>query len=388
MGRGGDMPIKSKANNCFPDYYVERHEDGTWHNMMWGTDLSVGGYVYAQPGMYLPKAPGKLAAITFDANSLHPSDAIQLNYMGDKTAKYKELIVARAHIKHKEFDAAREMFDGKLKKYLEDESRAGDLSNALKTAANSLYGITYTSYANPARDPRNVNNIIALRGSLVMRTLRKNVEDMGYKVIHIKTDSIKIADPDEKICNYILDFGHSYGINYEVEHTWKSICLVNDAVFVGQHGDDDPKSPNEWETTGAEFQIPYIRKSLFTHEPIEFWDYCTTIQVGKGGALHLIYNEGGEHESDQFIGTVGAFVPMKCGYGGNLYRVSPSGKRSAAAGTKGFFWEEAGKVLDAHLENFIDMDYFRKECDDAVAHINEFGSFDSLVGNDFMNPPA
>jgi len=372
------MPVKSKADNCFPDYYVERDESGNWHNMIHGVDLSVGGYVYASPGMYLPKPGKNLAAITFDATSLHPTNAIQLNYMGDDTPKYAELLAARIAIKHKDFDSAKKMFGGILAKYLEDESQAGGLSNALKTAANSFYGISYTSYENPARDWRNVNNIIALRGSLVMRILQEHVEAMGYKVIHIKTDSIKIADPDEKICNYILEYGKHYGINYEVEHTWKKICLVNDAVFVGLHGDDDPKSPNEWETTGKEFQIPYIRKSLFTHEPIEFDDLCTVFNTS-AGTIHLVYDEGTDHEVDQFVGRVGQFVPMTNGHGAKLYRVNEN-KRYALSGTTGYEWLESDKVLSSkELQNYIDKDYFQKICNDAVSHINEFGDFNHFV---------
>lgn len=387
------MPVKSKAKNCFPDYELVRGEDGTWHNMLWGTDLSVGGYVYANPGMYVtkPDNPMGLAAITFDATSLHPTDAIQLNYMGENTSRYAALLAARVAIKHKDFDAARKMFNGKLAKYLTDESQAGDLSTALKTAANSLYGVSYASFDNPARDPRNVNNIIALRGSLVMRTLQKEVEDMGYKVIHIKTDSIKVADPDEKICNYIVEFGKSYGISYEVEHTWNKICLVNDAVFVGQHGADDKKDPLGWETTGKEFQVPYVRKSLFTKEPIEFWDYCTTFNVSKG-TLHLVTEEGTDTENDEFIGRVGLFVPMK--HGGKLYRVSEEGKRYAASGTTGYLWRSADEVQDMHLEDDIDMSYFRNICDAAIDHINEFGSYGDFMAagsaSDFsknMNPP-
>lgn len=388
------MPTQSIAKNYFPDYHIEKMEDGTWHNMYKDVDLSVGGYVHANPGMYLSQGDRK-AAITLDVASMHPNDCIQLNYLGDCTQRYSDLLAARLAIKHKDFDAARQMFDGKLAKYLDDTSKAKDLSTALKTAANSAYGLTYASFPNKLRDSRNVNNIIALRGSLIMCSLREKVEEMGYTVIHIKTDSIKIANPDDAIINYILEYGKSYGLTFEVEHTWKKICLVNDAVFVGQHSEDDPDDPLGWETTGKEFQIPYIRKTLFTKEPIEFEDMCTTFNVSKG-TLHLVFEAEDGSESDKpvgggldldcsqerdiFVGRVGQFVPMKK-FGAKLYRVSEEGKRFAAAGTTGYLWLDAESVRGTDLEQYIDMDYFRSIVDEAVAHINQFGDFEEFINN-------
>lgn len=371
------MPTKSKALNCFPGYDVRRNDDGSWSNMLDGEDVSVGGYVYANPGIYYPQGDNPLAAITLDVASMHPNDAIQLNYLGRFTPKYADILNARLAIKHKDFDSAKKMFDGRLGKYLADASKAKELSNALKTAVNSFYGISYAGYPNKARDPRNGNNIIALRGALIMATLRKKVEAMGYTVIHIKTDSIKIANPDDKIINYILDYGKSYGLTFEVEHTWKKLCLVNESVFVGQHAENDPEDPLGWETTGKEFQVSYIRKHLFTKEEIVFKDLCTVFSVSKG-ALHLVYNEGEDNEKDIFVGRVGQFVPMKIG-GAKLYRVTSDGKRYAATGTTGYLWLDAEDVRGTDKVQNIDMDYFRSIVDKAVAHINEFGSFDEFV---------
>lgn len=364
------------ADNCFPAYNLEKGKDGVWRNMHDGVDLSTGGYVFAQPGMYMRNAIDILAAITFDAASLHPTDAIQMNYFGIYTKRFAELLQLRLYIKHRELDKARKMFGGSLARYLQNEDDADGLSTAIKTIVNAQYGVSYASFPNPSRDPRNVNNIIALRGALVMHTLQENVTKMGYHVIHIKTDSIKIANPDEKVCNYILKFGQHYGITFEVEHTWDRICLVNDAVFVGLHANDDPKSPGEWETTGKQFQVPFVRKSLFTHEPIEFYDICQTVNVRKG-ELHLVFNAETDHEKDNFIGHISEFVPMKT-YGGTLYCYR-DGKRSSPSGTKGQLWMEAEAVKDSGLSEDIDISYWRKQADKAIDTINKFGSFDEFV---------
>lgn len=366
------------ADNCFPGYELVKGEDRKWHNMYMGTDLSVGGYVYADKDMYLTSKdnPMGLAAITFDAASLHPTDAINLNAFGDYTERFANLLKARLAIKHKDYETVKKIFGDDLGKYLTNKDDAKGLSNALKTALNSIYGISYASFPNAARDPRNVNNIIALRGSLIMRTLQERVAEMGYRVIHIKTDSIKVANPDKRVCDYILEFGKHYGITYEVEHTWDRLCLVNDAVFVGRHAADDPESPLEWETTGTQFQIPFIRKSLFTHEEIDFYDICKTISVQKG-ELHLVYNADTPNEDDIFVGRVGLFVPMKT-KGASLYAVR-DGKRSYASGSKGYLWMEAETVKAMQLEDDIDYSYWRVQCDKAVDTINKFGDFEEFV---------
>lgn len=372
--------IKPVNSNHFPGYYLVKGEDGKVRNMYRGIDVGFGGYVYANPGMYAN-------AITFDVASMHPHSIKELYLFDKQTQNYVDLMNARIFIKHKDYESAKKLFGGKLAPYLTNDKDAKTLSKALKLALNSTYGLTSATFPNKLRDDRNVNNIVALRGALFMKTLQDNVESMGYKVIHIKTDSIKIANPDERITNYILNFGKDYGYDFEVEHTWKKICLVNDAVFIGMHGDDDPESPGEWEATGTQFQIPYVFKSLFSHEEIIFDDLCKTLSVQKG-SLHLVFDDG----DDRFIGRVGRFTPMQK-YGASLYRVN-EGKQSAATGTKGYKWLDTETVEDKHLENYIDRSYFTALCDDAIATINKFGDFDEFVSDsygvftfDAMNPP-
>lgn len=53
----------------------------------------------------------------------------------------------------------------------------------------------------------------------------------------------------------------------------------------------------EWTATGTQFQIPYVFKTLFSHEPVVFADLCQTKTVSKG-AIYLDKNEDlpeGEH---------------------------------------------------------------------------------------------
>lgn len=122
-----------------------------------------------------------------------------------------------------------------------------------------------------------------------MIDLRHEVEAQGYKVIHIKTDSIKIENPDDYILDFICKYGKRHGYDFEVEHIFDRICLVNNAVYVAKLADDDPENPGTWTATGTQFQIPYVFKSLFSKEDIKFEDMCETKSVS--GSLYLDLNE-------------------------------------------------------------------------------------------------
>ena len=125
-----------------------------------------------------------------------------MNYFGEYTQNYADLMDARLAIKSGDIDKARHMLDGKLAPYLNDESMLDDLSYALKIALNSAYGLTSASFPNAMRDTRNVNNIVALRGALFMRTLQDAVQARGFTVAHIKTDSIKFRMQPPKLFSF------------------------------------------------------------------------------------------------------------------------------------------------------------------------------------------
>lgn len=359
----------------FPGYSFEQGEDGKWHNLYRGEDVGMGGYVYAEPGMY----SGNI--VTFDVASMHPSSIIAMNCFGEYTARFKEILDARIAIKHKDFDQAKKMLGGKLSKYLDDPNNAKALAQALKIAINSVYGLTSAAFENPFRDIRNKNNIVALRGALFMVTLRDEIQKMGFTVIHIKTDSIKVLNPTKELAKFIIDFGHSYGYNFEVEHVFDRICLVNNAVYIAKCAENDPDSPGLWEATGKQFQIPYIYKTLFSKEPIEFKDLCEGKEVTT--ALYLDMNEDlpeGEHNY-VYIGRVGLMCPVKPGCGGGiLLRIDKSGdKYSAATGSKGYRWMEAEMVKVLGKENDIDRSYYDRLVDEALASLNEFGDVEQFI---------
>ena len=263
------------------------------------------------------------------------------------------------------------------------------MSNALKIAINSVYGLTAAKFDNPFRDPRNIDNIVAKRGALFMTDLKNAVQELGYSVIHIKTDSIKIANPDEKIGRFIERFGQAYGYSFEVEDEWDRICLVNDAVFIGRTVE------GEWSATGTQFAVPYVFKTLFSHEPILFADKCETRNVSKG-EIYLDMNEDlpeGEHDY-RFVGRVGSFCPVKKGKGGGiLYRFNAD-KYYAVTGTKGYRWLEAEVFRQFKEEDEIDISYYEKLVKEAQGTLIAYGDIDRFLDvskpyeSPFMNPPT
>lgn len=403
--------VYTDLSETFPGY---EFKDGK--NLYRGTDLGFGGYVYAEPGIY-----GNVALL--DVASLHPHSIIAMNCFGDYTQHFKDILDARMYIKHGDYDSARNMLSGRLAPYLDDESTAKDLAQALKIAINSVYGLTAANFDNPFRDIRNKNNIVALRGALFMRTLQDEVQARGFTVCHIKTDSIKIPDATPDIIDFCMDFAKEYGYTFEHEATYNRMCLVNDAVYIAKY--KDGKHAGEWTATGTQFQIPYVFKKLFSKENIYFEDMCETKSVSS--ALYLDRNENlpdvssyekelgnlekkyrdenGEYPMDItlkmeelkksiaeghnyiFIGKIGSFCPIKpgCG-GGELLREARDKdgnvKYASATGAKGYRWLESEMVRELGKEDDIDTSYYIKLVDDAVEAISKYGDFEWFVSDD------
>ena len=385
-----------------------------------GEDPKEGGYVYAEPGIHYDVA-------LLDIASMHPSSVIAEQLFGKYTKRFEDLVQIRLHIKHKEFDIVRSMFGGKLAKYLDDEAMAKKLGKALKIPINSVYGLTSASFKNAFRDDRNIDNIVAKRGALFMINLKHEVQDRGYTVAHIKTDSIKIPEADMDIIGFVNAYGKEYGYTFEHEATYEKMCLVNDAVYVAKYASqkfcldrygylpgDNAEHAGQWTNTGKQFQVPYVFKKLFTGEEILFEDMCETRSVSTAMYLDLNeklpdvseaekamdiletkYKKGTisdttfEKESTalandisaghnyKFIGKVGSFCPIKPGKsGGVLLREQSNGKFSSVNDTKGYRWLDAETVRLSNSEKDIDISYYDYLCDKACDAIRDLANSD------------
>lgn len=358
----------------FPGYVYERGVS-TYR----GVTVGEGGYVYAEAGMYENVA-------LLDVASMHPTSIDRLNLFGDEyTRNFADLTRARLAIKNKDYDSARSLLGGRLGPYLVDPSASEELAFALKIVINIVYGLTSAKFDNPFRDVRNVDNIAAKRGALFMIDLQHFVQERGFTVAHIKTDSVKIPNATPEIIEEVMRFGEKYGYTFEHEATYSRFCLVNDAVYIAKYGWAKKKDLiGTWTAVGAQFQQPYVYKTLFTGEKVGFDDLCETKQVTQG-AMYLDFDAEkpmalvDPPREMHFVGRTGRFIPVKEGHGGGiLYRVK-DGKSYAVTGTKGFFWLEA-----EHARNLghdaIDMSYFERLADEARSTIDKFGNFEEFVG--------
>lgn len=179
-----------------------------------------------------------------DIASMHPHSIIAEVLFGPRfTRAFMEIVEGRVDIKHEAWDIVNTILGGKLTPYiqkvLDGEMTSKDLANALKTAINSVYGLTSASFDNPFRDKRNIDNIVAKRGALFMIDLKNEVLSRGFTVAHIKTDSIKIPDATPDIIQFVMDFGKRYGYTFEHEATYDRMTLVNDAVYIAKYKDAD-----------------------------------------------------------------------------------------------------------------------------------------------------
>lgn len=379
--------IYTDLSIIFPGYTFDRGKSSYR-----GEDPGEGGRVYAEPGMYTDVA-------LLDVASMHPTSLEELKLFGPYyTSRFSMLKQARIDIKHKDYAAAKKHFDGALAPYLTSDQDADDLAYALKIAINSVYGLTSASFDNPCRDQRNIDNIVAKRGALFMIDLQFAVQEKGFTVAHIKTDSIKIPNATPEIISFVMEFGKKYGYTFEHEATYDRMCLVNDAVYIAQYASIDKcyelygkkyvdsdkdilkenkKHPEEWTATGTQFQVPYVFKTLFSHQPLEFKDFCETKTVTS--AMYLDMNEGfPENEHNYiFVGKAGSFCPVVPGAGGGILlreqTLKGELKYNAVGGTKGYRWLEAETVKFNNKQKDIDLSYYIRLADDARAAIEEYG---------------
>ena len=150
-----------------------------------------------------------------------------------------------------------------------------------------------------------------------------------------------------------------------------------------------------WTTVGAQFQHPYVFKTLFSNEPLEFSDYCEARSVIKGTMYLYKGSErpvngllDGDAALLRHVGRTGLFVPVEKD-GAALFRVTTETdaeghdfqKYYAVSGTKGHLWMEADTAVEVGEKDElqIDMSYFDKLREDAIKAIEEFGSFEEFV---------
>ena len=152
------------------------------------------------------------------------------------------------------------------------------------------------------------------------------------------------------------------------------MCLTNKAVYIAR---DRSKV---WHATGTQFAVPYVFKTLFSHEPIEFSDLCETKTVASG-AIYLDMNEQLRPDEHNyiFVGRAGLFCPIKRGCGGGELVRLLNDKYYAVVGTKDYRWLESEAVQVLEKQEDVDISYYDRLADEAVKSIEQYVSFEELV---------
>lgn len=333
-----------------------------------GEIIGEGGYVYAEPGIH------KNVAV-LDIASMHPTSIRELNLFGKYTGKFYDLVEARLAIKHGDISKAKTVLDGRLAPYIDEDDEEGQkkLSYALKIVINIVYGLTATSWDSKFSDKRNIDNIVAKRGALFMVDLKEMVQAAGYTAAHIKTDSIKIPNADDEIVQKVIDFGKKYGYTFEYdpdEDHYDVMALVNNAVLVARSGD-------HWETVGAQFQHPFVFKTLFSKEERTKEDLYETKEVAGGADIYMEFPKGESKRA--FVGSIGVFCPVKpdVEFAADLLRVKDD-KEGHVAGTKGHSWVTKD-VADELSYDQIDWSYGADLVEDARKSISKVGDISELL---------
>lgn len=424
--------IYTDLSEMFPGYVYDKYSRVSTYR---GEEVGEGGYVYAEPGMYYDVA-------LLDVTSMHPHSAYALKIFGEYyTERYMDLVRTRVHIKHGKEEAknkgidinspefyeldeikeALSMCDGLIGKAVEELGISIiQLDKALKVPINAVYGLTSAKFENRARDPRNIDNIVAKRGALFMINLKYEVQKRGFTVAHIKTDSIKIPNATPEIIEFVMEYGNKYGYNFEHEATYERMCLVNDAVYIARYKNKDG-SAGDWTATGTQFAVPYVFKTLFSKEPIIFEDMCETKSCATALYLDMNENLAEDEHNYHFVGKVGSFCPVINGAGGGLlyrkksdeqynnqlktwdnkhrdWKITCKGKEpeppseyAFVGGAKGYRWLEAEVVigcaredhgLDNYINKYIDKSYYNNLVDDAIETISKYGDAHAFMDVD------
>lgn len=351
-----DEFVYTHLEEMFPGYSYSV-EDGSCVSQYLGKTVGEGGYVMVSKGYHT------MVGVN-DVESMHPTSACELNIFGSRyTARYKELVDSRKAAKNSNEDFLKGAFDGKLWQFVEMKHMSfKKLAKSLKVPINAVYGNTSAKFPNRFKDPRNVDNIVAKRGELMMMTLEDKLTKEGVIPVHIKTDSIKLEHFTQELNDEVVEFGKKYGYRFTIEEFYTVFCVFNKAEYLAYNA-----ATGEWESRGATFQNPFVFKTLLGGE-IKRSDYLLTKSVDKG----VIYI------GDAFYGKNVNVIAVKPEFGGTMTCVK-EGRSSCVTGTSGKYFMEYEAAIEGDFESYLDMDFYNDLAAKAKAQIEQYVPFDVMM---------
>lgn len=344
----------------FPGYTYEKVSEGKIESYYRHRKLGEGGLVIAVPGYHENVG-------VEDVASMHPSSAIALNVFGPRyTRVYRDLVKARKACKHESFEEMSEnVFEPAIRQLVDaGKTTLKALSKSLKIPINAVYGETSAKFDNPFKDPRNVDNIVAKRGALMIAELFYQCNEKGFHPVHVKTDSIKLPNFTKEMQDFVIEFGKKYQYEFELEEFYSVFLLKDNAQYVAFN-----TISGKWEARGALFS-PYVMKTLFTHEPYVPEDFA----INKSTAKNPIYL------GDAFVGKNVNVAAVKDGC--ECKSKNADGKMSYVAGTKGYKWIEFEELVShENWQDELDMTFYDSLTDKAKEVIEEYIPFEAFVAN-------
>lgn len=344
----------------FPGYTFEKKPDGKIESYYHHRKLGEGGLVIASPGYYVNVG-------VEDVSSMHPSSAVALNIFGDKYTKvYHDLVKARKACKH---ESVEEMEGNVFKDAIVHLVDAGvttlkELAKSLKIPINAVYGESSAKFDNPFKDPRNVDNIVAKRGALMIAELYYQCEEQGFHPVHVKTDSIKLPNFNDEMKEFIIDFGKKYGYEFELEEFYSVFLLKDNAQYVAYN-----TISGKWESRGVLFGN-YVLKTLFTHE----------LYVSSDFAVNKSTNGDPIYVGDKFVGKNVNIAAVKDGF--ECKRMGSDGSLKYVNGTRGYRWIEFEELVShENWQDELDMSYYDSLTDKAKEIIEQYIPFEAFLQN-------
>lgn len=350
--------IYTDLSDTFPGYAYEV-KNGKCVSYFHGRTIGEGGYVVGSPGWHT------MVGVR-DVESMHPTSTIELGLFGKYTARYKYLVDVRKAAKNGREEEIKAAYDGRLYEFMTEKNLSyKTLSKSLKVPINAVYGCTSAKFDNIFKDPRNVDNIVAKRGELMMVSLEDELRAIGVAPTHVKTDSIKLDNYTQELDDKVVEFGKKYGYKFTIEEFYTTFCLFDKAQYIAYDA-----CTGKWDSRGKLFdKNGLVFKKLFGLDVKES-DYLETKQ-SLSGPLYI---------GDQFVGKNANIVFVKEQYGKPM-SCKRDDKFVSVTGTKGLFVMEYEEALQKDFWNILDYDYYDSQVEKAKAMVEKYVPWDVFVSH-------
>lgn len=230
--------IPGYENAKFESQNSETGTNGVFINGDTKTVINRGGENKTVAGKYTN-------VVSLDVDSMYVTTFINTHYFGDFTERIKQLRDVRLALKRKDLPEVHRLYK-EFGEFITNEHIDFKLaSDMLKLCLNSLYGLSSASFDNFMKLPENETNLIANLGNIMMNELYHECVAKGWKVVHIKTDGIKIADCTEEMINFCIDFAKKWGYNFSIDEKYKEFLIVDKANYIGLTEDGTISSRGE-----------------------------------------------------------------------------------------------------------------------------------------------